>query len=205
MTHLYLIRHADSIEGLEDGKYRDLGLSPEGIIQAERLRDRLAKGEIKPDVFIVSSERRAHETAKIIAPALVIPFVLDDAFVEWRADDGSLTPEEFAARWEAVPKSQKPYYRWMDGYENRVEFTLRVQLAVNRVLQEHAGKTILAVTHGAFIQVTFAYYFGYGEASIDRAIPEIRRTSITHWYKAEHDERWTLERSNDYHHLLDMG
>jgi 2,3-bisphosphoglycerate-dependent phosphoglycerate mutase len=43
MTHLYLIRHADSLEGLkDDGKYGDLGLSPEGITQAERLRDRLA-------------------------------------------------------------------------------------------------------------------------------------------------------------------
>jgi broad specificity phosphatase PhoE len=48
-------------------------LSPQGIIQAEWLRDRLVNsGEIKPDVFISSPERGAHETAKIIEPVMGI-------------------------------------------------------------------------------------------------------------------------------------
>ena len=99
MTHLYLIRHGHSIEGLEDGKYRDLGLSPEGISQSERLRDRLARtGEIKPDLFISSIERRAHETAKILSPVLNQSLLLDKQFVEWRSNDGSLSPEEFMLR-----------------------------------------------------------------------------------------------------------
>ena len=60
MTHLYLIRHADYIYGEHDGRNRDLGLSPEGHAQAERLRERLARTrEIRPDVFISSTERRA--------------------------------------------------------------------------------------------------------------------------------------------------
>ncbi len=204
MTHLYLIRHGASIEGLqENGKYGDLGLSPEGIQQAEQLRDRLAKtGEIKADVFISSTMRRAHETAQIIAPALGQPIVLDDAFEEWRGDDGTLSPEEFTARWEAVPRSQKAYYRWHPDYENRLEFTVRVNQTLNRIVQEHTGKTIVIVTHGAFIQLSFAFFFGYGEASIERASPEIRRTSITHWQQPEGMQMWILERSNDYHHLL---
>lgn len=203
MTHLYLIRHADSIEGqLPDGKYGDLGLSPEGISQAERLRDRLTRtGEIKADVFIVSTMRRAQETAHILAPALGLPIISDADFEEWRCDDGSLDPEEFMARWRAVPKSQAAYYRWIEGYESRIEFSLRVNLTLNRVLQEHAGKTLVVLSHGAFIQVSFPFFFGYGEAVIDRVVPEIRRTSITHWYKSEDSERWILERSNDYHHV----
>lgn len=202
MTHLYLIRHGDSIEGLEDGKYRDLGLSPEGISQSERLRDRLARtGEIKPDLFISSIERRAYETAKILSPVLNQSLLLDKQFVEWRSNDGSLSPEEFMRRWQEVPKSQKAFYHWVEGYENRLEFSLRVHLALNRILQEHAGKTIVVLTHGAFIQASFGFFFGYGEASLERAIPEIRTTSITHWYKPEEQDRWVLERSNDYHHL----
>jgi 2,3-bisphosphoglycerate-dependent phosphoglycerate mutase len=202
MTHLYLIRHADSIEGLEDGKYRDLGLSPEGVTQAERLRDRLGNsGEIKPDIFICSTERRARETADILVPVLGLPITFDAEFVEWRGDDGTLSPEEFMARWQEVPKAEKAYYRWMEGYENRREFALRVHLALFRILKEHAGKTILVVTHGAFIQMTFGYFFGFGEANIDYAIPEIRRTSITHWFRGEDQQHWTLERSNDCHHL----
>ncbi len=201
MTHIYLIRHAANIDGMVDGKMTDLGLSPEGVTQAEKLRDRLASsGEMKADVFISSSERRAHETAAIIEPAIGRPIVLDDAVVEWKSDDGSIDADEFMRRWKAVPKAQKPYYRWIEGFENRMEFSLRVHLALNRILQEHAGKSIFLVTHGAFIQMSFMYFFGYGEATLDRAMPEIQRTSITHWY-LDGQERWVLERSNDCHHL----
>ena len=105
------------------------------------------------------------------------------------------------ARWNAVPDADKPYYRWVEGCENRMEFTLRVHLALNRIVREHAGKTIALLSHGAFIQLSFLYFFGFGEASLQCAAPEIRRTSITHWYRPEGKTRWTLERSNDCHHL----
>ena len=82
-----------------------------------------------------------------------------------------------------------------------MEFSLRVHLALNRILQEHEGKTIVIMTHGAFIQLSFVYFFGFGEASLDRASPEIKRTSITHWLRPENLDRWVLERSNDYQHL----
>lgn len=202
MTHLYFMRHAQDIYDEDtDGIYRDLGLAPEGIEQANKLRDRLLRTEeLKPDVFISSPERRAKETAEIIAPALGQPVTLDVDFEEWRSDDGSMTPAKFMELWGAVPKSQKPYYRWYEGGENRVEFALRVHQALNRVIQAHAGKIVAIMTHGAFLQMTFPYFFGFGEASIERALPEMRRTSITHWLQTK--DRWTLERSNDYYHLL---
>jgi probable phosphoglycerate mutase len=54
MTHLYLIRHGQ-VDGLQPGIVgsvtSDSGLSRLGIVQAERLRDRLAiTGEIQADV-----------------------------------------------------------------------------------------------------------------------------------------------------------
>jgi probable phosphoglycerate mutase len=203
-THLYLIRHGDNIDGvLEDGKYGDLGLSDEGRRQVELLRDRLARtGELKPDVFIASTLRRAQETAAILEPVFDVPITHDSDFEEWRSEDGSLDPEEFMARWRAVPDDQKAYYRWVEGYENRLEFFLRVKLTLNRVVQEHAGKTIVVVSHGAFIQTSFPFFFGYGEAVLACAVPEVRRTSITHWMRGDDEKRWTLERSNDTYHLL---
>jgi broad specificity phosphatase PhoE len=202
MTHLYLIRHAEAIEGFHEGKHGvDLGLSPDGIMQAERLRDRLAKGDITPDVFLSSSERRAHETARIIAPALNQPLVLDADLEEWRAADGSISPEDFMAQWEKLTPAQKAYYHWVEGDESRIEFSLRVQVTLNRILQTHAGKTIVVVTHGAFIQLSFNFFFGMGEANLDRAMAEVKKTSITHWYRSDNPARWVLERSNDYAHL----
>lgn len=202
MTHLYLIRHAENIDGLIDGKMGDLGLSPEGISQAERLRDRLTRtGEIKPDVFISSPERRAKETADIIAPAFGLEVIHDRDFEEWRSDDGSIEEGEFMRRWSEVPKTHKAYFRWVKGFESRAEFGLRVHMTLHRVIMQHAGKTLVIVSHGAFLQMSFGYFFGYGEAVMDRAMPEIRRTSITHWYQNEGQDRWNLERSNDCHHL----
>ena len=202
MTHLFLIRHADYIYDLVDGQYprRDQGLSPEGVQQAERLRDRLARtGEIKPDVFISSPERRAHETAQILEPVLNVPIIPDKDVEEWRSDDGSLSEEEFMRQWTEIQPAQKPYHRWIEGFESLLEFSVRVHFALNRILAEHEGKTILIVSHGAFIQTTFAYFFGYNMAIPQRAAAEIRKTSITHWYSE--GTRWTLERSNDCQHV----
>lgn len=203
MTNLYLIRHGDYIEGLkDDGKYGDLGLSSVGKQQAECLRNRLAEsGEIKADVFISSTMRRAQETAELIVEAVGQSIVLNHSFEEWRGDDGTLSPEEFMARWEAVPAPQRAYYRWHPDYENRIEFVLRMNQAFNEVLLEHANKSIVVMTHGGCIQASFPFFFGYGEASISRVAINVRHTSITHWQKQEGTERWILERSNDCSHL----
>lgn len=103
MTHLYLIRHGDFAIGLEDGRYSNQGLTPLGVRQAERLRDRLATGEIKADVLIASPLPRARQTAEILAPALGLPVVLDAAVEEWRNEDGSLSPNEFMERVMRTP------------------------------------------------------------------------------------------------------
>lgn len=205
MTHLWLIRHADYIYDLVDGNYpkRDQGLSPDGVVQAQKLRDRLAStGEIKPDIFISSTERGAHETAQIIAPVSGLPITLDRDVEEWRSEDGSLSTEEFMGTWNSLSDEQKPYHRFVDGCETMMEFSLRVYLALNRILEEQEEKTILILTHGAFIQVAFSYFFALSTAIPQRTSPEIRRTSITHFYKPPNRTRWILERLNDCYHLL---
>jgi probable phosphoglycerate mutase len=205
MTHLYLIRHGEYTDGLQGGKTTDLGLSTEGIRQVESLRDRLIRtGEINAEVLISSPERRAHETAQLLAPIWGLPIILDKDVEEWRTDDGSISNDDFMARWQGLSDAQKAYYRWIPGYENRMEFVLRVHLVLNRILEEHEGKTIVLVSHGAFIQTSFLYFFGYGEASLRFASPEVKHTSLMHWHNSDKKDKWSLERSNDYHHLRDI-
>ncbi|MCA9759516.1 MAG: histidine phosphatase family protein [Candidatus Eisenbacteria bacterium] len=204
MTHLYLIRHADYIYDLVDGDYpkRDQGLSPLGREQAEKLRARLARtGEIQPDVFVSSPERGARETAEVIASAIGAPLTLDKDVEEWRSEDGTLSDEEFMGAWKSLSDADRPYHRWVEGCETLLEFSLRVNVALNRILKEHRGRTVLIVTHGAFIQAAFAHFLGTSLAVPQRAVPDVRRTSITHWIQNAEQSRWTLERSNDDHHL----
>jgi len=200
LTSIYLIRHGDYDE-LVDGKpVENPGLSAKGIRQVELLRDRLAgAGEIKADAIISSPARRASETAEILAPALGVPVVLNADLEEWRCDRGTLSPEEFTARWRQVSDAQRPYFQWVKGGESFLELTARVQLALNRIWQEHEGKTIVLFTHGGVIQASFAYFFNLSATTIPGISTE--NTAITQWTRPAEANRWTLQRHNDHAHL----
>jgi probable phosphoglycerate mutase len=202
MTHIYLIRHAAYREDAHPEDAEAMILTEAGVLQAERLRDRLLRTrEIRPDILLSSSERRAVATTRILAAAFTVPITLDPAVVEWRSEDGSLSTEEFMARWHATPRERKPFLRWVEGCENWVEFSARVHTALDRLLHAHAGATIVVVTHGGVIQAAFEYFGGFGQATRSRMTLETQHTSITHWYTTDDEARWILERQNDHAHL----
>jgi 2,3-bisphosphoglycerate-dependent phosphoglycerate mutase len=203
MTHLYLIRHGDYIN-VENGKLVDRGLSPLGLRQAERLRDRLmTTSEIKMDVLISSTMLRARQTAAIIAPALGMPIMFDEEVEEWRNQDGTISPEEFNERFKAIPWEQRPFFRWAAGYENLMEFSLRIRTALHRIIHEHEGKTIVIVCHNGIVEVSFVFFFGLSVEQLRQAKVNVDHTAITHWYKTtpEGFPVWVLECYNDKHHL----
>jgi len=200
MTNMYLIRHATYDETANGVELENPGLSAEGIRQVEQLRDWLARThDIAADVLIASSLRRAVETAEILAPVLRLPVLLEQELEERRGDGGSLSEEEFNARWQRLTEAQKPYYRWVPSGESWLEFAARVQVALNRIVEEHDGKTIVIVTHGDVIQAAFGYFFGISPVTIPGVAAE--NTSITQWVKPEKPPRWTLKRYNDTGHL----
>ena len=202
ITHLYLIRHAASEYGVVDGKHVELGLSPQGVAQAEALRGRLARsGEIAPDVLISSPSQRAHETASIVGRAFERGVTTDAGVDEWQADDGTMSEEAFNLLWLRTPDAQKPYTRFAEGCETLMEFTVRVHSALHRILNAHEGKTLVVVTHGGVIHASFAYFFGYGISALPPTGVDTKRTSITHWFRTSERPRWVLERFNDYGHL----
>ncbi|HEY7358010.1 MAG TPA: histidine phosphatase family protein [Ktedonobacterales bacterium] len=209
MTHLYLIRHGDYQIGLEDGKYVDQGLTPLGVSQAERLRARLATGEIAAEVLLASTLPRARQTAELLAPALSLPVTLDAELEEWHNEDGSLSPEEFAARAQAIPDGQMPFFRWVPGCENWLEFSIRADTAFNRIAREYAGKTIVIVCHANIIEASLAFFLGLSGAPLQRLNVLPGHTAITHWVKEPPMpgflSEWLLERYNDRSHLRDLA
>jgi probable phosphoglycerate mutase len=201
LTDLYLVRHGASASTVTDGVTRELGLSPEGVEQAQKLGASLTQsGEIRADVLLCSPLQRAQETAAILAPALNVPVTIDPALEEWRSDPkGELTDATFTERWKSTAEAQKPFYRFVPTGETWLEFATRTQSALNRILSEHEGKTVVIVTHGGVIQVSLIYFFGYSSSVLPRASVDMAHTSITHWRKP--DARWILERFSDAHHL----
>lgn len=209
VTHLYLIRHAEAISNVEPiiaGMRGDTGLTPRGVAQAERLRDRLAAtGEIAADVLIASTLPRARQTAEIIAPALGLPIVWDDDFQEIRVGEADgMRVEEFFATFGEPNFERDPYHPIAPGGESWAQFQVRVGATLTRIAREQSGKTVVAVTHGGIVDGAFMCFFGISLFALRQVSFQTHNTSITHWEQLTRDDqsvRWRLVRYNDTNHL----
>ena len=208
MTALIIVRHAHHQVGQADGHgpWHDQGLSPLGRAQAEALRARLAGGGVpRADLLISSTLRRARETAAVIAPALGLPVTADPDLDECRNDDGTQDAAAFQAYWDAVPEHERGFRRFAPGCETVVEFNARLHTALHRLVDQHAGRTLLLVAHGGTVEASFQFFFGFGLAAQARAYPAARNTALTHWRQARPGGPWALECFNDDRHLPPAG
>lgn len=207
MTHLYLIRHGH-YQDVVDGIFHDGALTPRGIAQAERLRDRLAtSGEIPADILLASTLVRAQQTAEIIAPALRLPIVADADLEEWRNEDGIIGPEEFLGLVRTTPEDQQAFLEIRPGLETRAAFLLRAASALHRLIRDHSGQRIAIVCHGGVVEASFILFFGLSPFEFPRVYLDVGYTSITHWRldpPAGLPSRWTLDRFNDTAHLVGL-
>jgi probable phosphoglycerate mutase len=208
MTNLYLIRHGEALGAVHD-IIGDTDLSPLGILQAERLRERLAAtGEIAADVLISSTFKRARQTAEIIAPALGLAILFDDEVQELRDGVGEgMHIEEYRAKFGEVNFRETPFRQVAPGGENWGQFLLRAATALDRIIREYEGKTIVIVCHGGIIGASFLYFLGIGSLQYPQAGFDTENTSITHWARPSFSgrpARWRLKRYNDDMHLRDI-
>lgn len=222
LTHLYLIRHGEAVCNVDPtaptaGMRGDLGLTPRGVQQAERLRDRLAAtGEIEADVLIASTLPRARQTAEIIAPALGgLPIIWDDDVQELNVGEVDGTPwNEIEAQ---VPDLRyEPWKQFSPGGENWPQFLMRVGTAMERIVREHFDKTIVVVCHGGVVDASFLLFSGIASMTLSALEMHTRNTSITHWElrrrpapmlttgQAVEPLCWVLHRYGDDLHTRDL-
>lgn len=212
MTTLILIRHAEAeanVRQIVGGFRGDAGLTPRGVVQAERLRDRLAAtGEIAAQVLVASSLPRARQTAEILAPALSLPVTLDDDLQELRPGEADGLPiAEAIARFGAPDFESDPSRSLCPGAESWSGFMRRAGDALDRILDAHAGRTIVAVTHGGVIDGAFARFL---RLPADRYLPAqfaTRHASLTRWerrLRADGAAGFRLSVFNDTAHLRDI-
>jgi probable phosphoglycerate mutase len=211
MTNLYLIRHGEAVGNVRPilAGLRDPGLTSHGVSQAERLRDRLAATqEIAADVLIASTMPRARQTAEIIAPSLGLPIIFDDEVQELRLGEADGMSTKNAWEKFGLPDFiNHPLRPIAPGGESWGQFTLRVSNALYRIIQEHAGKTVVVVCHGGVIDTSFLYFFQKPSMVLPVVEFSTHNTSITHWEQRTRDglTRWRLIKYNDTAHLIDIG
>jgi len=152
-TTLYLLRHGATDANLArparlQGRRHDTPLAELGVRQAEATRDLLA---IRPiDACFSSPLTRAVETARIVAAAHGLTPVSVDELTEcdvgrWEGLD-----------WETIRQSDPEVYRRFmgnpakhgyPGGESFADVALRARTAIERILTEHAGRSLLVVAH----------------------------------------------------------
>ena len=134
---LFLSRHGQTIanarqimQGQTDGD-----LSPEGVLQAEALRDRFAATPI--DAFYASDLIRARRTCEIVAAPHRLPVATTPLLRErdWGGFTGRFIPDLKDAPWP-------------DDIETIDAIKARVSRFLSLLRARHAGQTVFVVAHG---------------------------------------------------------
>ncbi|MBM3124631.1 MAG: alpha-ribazole phosphatase [Chloroflexi bacterium] len=160
---LILVRHGQTDYNLNrrfQGQ-REVPLNPTGMDQAERLASRFAS--LKVDALCSSDLRRCIQTAEVIAKRVNLP-VLPDA--RWRelsfGDWEGMTHAEIQAaapqwliRWEADPAGVSP-----PNGETVTQLAGRAASALDELRRQHAGQTVLLITHGGVIRAVLCHVLG---------------------------------------------
>ena len=206
-TRVVLVRHGESnvtVARIVGGPRTCSGLSPLGVSQAERLRDRLAEtGEIPATALISSAYPRAIETAEIIGPAFGLPVEIDAAFGEH--DPGpvcdGMSFAAFVERYGMPDWESDPYGVVFDGGETIAAFHHRVATAFAALPRDHAGGTVVVVCHGGVVDVVMRQALRV--AMTGGFELHTRNTSLTD-LELTRPGRWRLNRYNDHAHLAGL-
>jgi probable phosphoglycerate mutase len=191
-TRFIVIRHGETewnvaarIQGQGDSR-----LTAEGVAQAEALAQRLAAEKFER---IVSSDLgRAHETAKRIAAMSAHPIALDPRFRERHFGAGEgMTYDEVDRRYPGAfsrVRETDPDFR-IPGGESRREFHERVVSGMESLAREHAGETVVLVTHGGVLATLYRHIH---DIPLDRA-HAIPITNASYNALAFDGARWSVD------------
>lgn len=202
-TTLYLIRHAATPANLQNpaklqGNRSNPDLAPLGVKQAMATRDFLA---IRPVDYIYSSPlRRSLRTAQIIAEPhdltpMAIPELTECDVGVWEGmswEEIKASDPESYARYHADP-SQHGY---REG-ENFRQVYDRATTAIDDLLAQHEGSTIVVVSHHIVNRTYLAGVLGIGPARARIVSLENCAISIVQHHKG----KTTLSTLNASFHL----
>lgn len=162
MTRLILVRHGQSEANLARSfaGHTDAPLTDLGRAQAEAAGEYLRRFRI--DIAYASDLRRAYDTAAIIAARHQLTPIPDAALREvfageWEgrlfSDLEAEYPHEYATVWRTDIGHAHPV-----GGEAVTALGARVSGAITRILEKHAGQTVLIGTHATPIRMLECFF-----------------------------------------------
>ena len=207
MTELILIRHGETDwnRELRFQGHVDVPLNATGHEQARRLAARLAAEKLVVDHLVCSDLIRTQQTAtpslQVLFPQLHIHTLTDASLREQafgevdgkRVEDVKL---EHADAWAQWLRFEADY--GMPGGETTRQFHTRVMAALHRLAQQHAGQTLVVVTHGGVLDMVWRTARGLGlegprqsdipNAALNRVRLRGDAIELLHWADTRHLE-----------------
>jgi probable phosphoglycerate mutase len=199
-TVTHLLRHGQT-EHTPERRFsgrNDLPLSLTGRAEAEAAAARAA--ELGIEVVVASPLRRTRETAEIVAASLGLPVTFDEDLVELDFGDlEGMTFDEAAAKHPlATRRFGSDVTVAAPGGESVADVSTRVSRARRRILGEHAGRTVLIVSHVTPIKLLLAAGMGVGDEVVHRVFLEAASLCTVTWSS---DGRSSVRLVNDTAHL----
>ncbi|WP_205475103.1 bifunctional RNase H/acid phosphatase [Nocardioides sp. SYSU D00038] len=138
------------------------GLSDEGRAQVREVGEWLAPMADRVDAVVASPVRRTRESAEILAERLGAPLETEDGFAEM--EFGRWDGLTFAEVAERDPQGLEGWLGSLDtapeGGESFRTVEARVLAGLERVLEAHAGRTVVVVSHVTPIKTLVAAALG---------------------------------------------
>lgn len=148
ITTIYLVRHADSSYSTDEV---NRPISKAGVLDALALHKQFEN--IKIDKVYSSPYKRSIQTVEEIAESRKLSVELRENFKERKKSNGKL--DDF---FNNVKKLWDDVHYKFEGGESNMEGQSRGIDAINSVLDENKGKTIVIGTHGDLMSLILNYY-----------------------------------------------
>lgn len=193
---VFLVRHGETdhnARGIFQG-YGPIPLSAHGQRQAELVAERLRA--LRPHKLYSSDIRRAEETATIIGQRLGLPLHFSAGLREWNV--GIWAGQPTAAYTQHLRSlGEHPATYVPEGGESYEQTQTRMVAHMHALARQHAGETILCVSHGKSIDLFARHILGL---SVRQEPPyRIANTSVNifYWF----DNTWEVVTLNEVRHL----
>ena len=195
-----LVRHGETdynAQRILQG-YSPVPLSTRGRQQAALVAERLPS--LQPRILYSSDIQRAQETAEIISHKLALPIQPCTGLREWHVGTWQhKSADEFETHLEAIGGHVVTYVP--EGGESQLQTQERMVAQMQSLAAQHAGETVLCVSHGKAIDLFTRHVLGLDVMRTPAY--SIINTSVNIFSHQNGD--WELLTLNDVYHLEALG
>lgn len=202
-TRLCLIRHGETAWNAEKRLqgHIDIPLNTRGESQARQMAQALKDARLNFDVLFTSDLKRAVDTSAAVVQLFVVVAQVDSNLRErhFGALQGLSINEAPLVRpdiWQAHISRDLDHE--LEGGESIRQFALRVQRALDRIEEQHPGKTVLMVSHGGTLDMM--YRIASNQALSTERVVSVPNASLN-WLTHRPGSGWIVEQWADTRHL----